>query len=208
MNSSKPVLYLLGAMAIILVLSAGIAFIEPKDSALPAAAAFQDVPGLNEGELPWGIGTTTLRSRLAALDLPALTKEGSAVHTHQHLDIFINGEAVPIPPEIGVNEEDNYISPLHTHDGSGIIHVESPTVQIFTLGQFFGIWGVRFTKNCIGGYCADAGKNLKVYLNGKEHAGDPSAIALLPEMEIAIVYGEEIDAPKTIPKDYDFPPGL
>jgi hypothetical protein len=34
-------------------------------------------------------------------------------------------------------------SPLHTHDTSGIIHVESPTVRSFTLGEFVDLWGGR-----------------------------------------------------------------
>jgi hypothetical protein len=29
---------------------------------------------------------------------------------------------------------------LHTHDESGIIHIESPIEQSFTLGQFLNVW--------------------------------------------------------------------
>jgi hypothetical protein len=55
----------------------------------------------------------------------------------------------------------------------GIIHVESPTVGKFYLGQFFDIWGVRLTSDCIGGYCTDATNTLTVYVNGEKYAGDP-----------------------------------
>jgi hypothetical protein len=48
-------------------------------------------------------------------------------------------------------------SPIHTHDTSGIVHIESPTVRPFTLGQFFDVWGVRFTSDCIGGDCNSRG---------------------------------------------------
>ncbi len=33
------------------------------------------------------------------------------------------------------------MAPLHTHDTSGIIHVESNTVRPYTLGEFLSIWG-------------------------------------------------------------------
>ncbi len=33
------------------------------------------------------------------------------------------------------------MAPLHTHDTSGIIHVESNTVRPYTLGEFLNIWG-------------------------------------------------------------------
>jgi hypothetical protein len=32
------------------------------------------------------------------------------------------------------------MSPLHTHDSSGVIHVESNTDRYFTLGEFLDIW--------------------------------------------------------------------
>ena len=32
------------------------------------------------------------------------------------------------------------MSPLHTHDDSGTIHVESNTVRNYTLGEFLDIW--------------------------------------------------------------------
>jgi len=32
------------------------------------------------------------------------------------------------------------MSPLHTHDATGLIHVESNTIRNFTLGEFLDIW--------------------------------------------------------------------
>ena len=32
------------------------------------------------------------------------------------------------------------MSPLHTHDATGIIHVESNMLRNFTLGEFLDIW--------------------------------------------------------------------
>ncbi len=162
---------------------------------------------LQTSEAPWEAELTHLRDRLTAINLPALTEEGTALHTHQHIDIFVHGTAVPVPAYIGVNETELFISPIHTHDTTGIIHVESPTIQKFTLGQFFDIWGVAFSKNSIGGYTADATSTLAVYVNGKKFEGDPRSIELTAHEEIVVTYGSPKELPK-IPENYTFPEGL
>ena len=35
------------------------------------------------------------------------------------------------------------MAPLHTHDGSGIVHVESTINRDYTLGEFLNIWGLN-----------------------------------------------------------------
>jgi hypothetical protein len=91
--------------------------------------------------------------------------EGTAVHIHQHLELYVDGRKVPVPAGIGINPAVGF-APLHTHDASGVIDVESPTVRTYTLGQFFAVWGVRFTPSCLGGYCAAGDRRLRVYVNG------------------------------------------
>jgi sulfur carrier protein ThiS len=39
------------------------------------------------------------------------------------------------------------MSPLHTHDSSGIIHVESLVERDYTLGEFLDVWGGLGTSN-------------------------------------------------------------
>jgi hypothetical protein len=131
--------------------------------------------------------------------------EGSVMHIHQHLDIFVHGKAVAIPAGIGIDESVGF-SPIHVHDATGIIHVESPTIEKFTLGQFFDVWGVKFTASCIGGYCADSTKSLKVYVNGTLYQEDPRLLALAQHQEIAITYGTAQESPQ-IPTTYSFPTG-
>src|SRR5207253_7906980 len=104
--------------------------------------------------------------RLQVLGLPALTQEGSVLHIHQHIDVFVNGGKVAVPGGIGINDN-SFISPIHTHDASGVIHVESPTKEQFTLGQFFAIWGVRFTRTSVGGYRSTAARPIRVYLRAR-----------------------------------------
>ncbi|OYV84233.1 MAG: hypothetical protein B7X04_00065 [Parcubacteria group bacterium 21-54-25] len=97
-----------------------------------------NLPGIEIGDAPWIPEMQNLRVRLTDVGLPALSSEGSVLHIHQHLDLSINGAPVTVPADIGDAEAYGFIAPVHTHDTSGIIHVESNTVRDFTLGQFFG----------------------------------------------------------------------
>jgi hypothetical protein len=159
--------------------------------------------GLEKGPAPWPPEYAHESDRLAPLKLTALPQEALAEHIHAHLDIFVDGKKVQIPRFIGINDSD-YITELHTHDTRGVIHVEGPKKETFTLGQFVGNWGVRFSKRCIGGYCAKAGKPLKVYVNGKLYRGDPNDIVIHAHDEYAVVYGK---APAKIPSSFKFLPG-
>jgi hypothetical protein len=179
---------------------------EPK--APPAAGVEQlcRLPGMQCSEAPWPAERGHLRARLAMIGLPALPEEGTALHLHQHLDIFIRGRSAPVPAGIGIDAFERFIAPIHTHDDAGVVHVESPTRQPFTLGQFFDIWGVRLTATCVGGYCVQDGKKLQAFVNGQAVTGDPRAIVLGSHQEIVIAYGSDDELPHPMPSRYSFPP--
>jgi hypothetical protein len=171
-------------------------------AAMPGA-----LPGTLTGPAPWGANTADLAARLRALGLPPLDPvEGTAVHIHQHLDLYVDGRRVPVPALIGIDPAVGF-APLHVHDTSGVIHVESPTVRSYTLGQFFGVWGVRFTPSCLGGYCAGGGRRLRVYVNGTLDRSDPTRLVLEPHQEIVVAYGTAAQVPAPVPSSYRFPPG-
>lgn len=195
--------YLIVAGVVILLAVAGYNYFSKPEEIVINPEALQ---GIQTGNAPWGVQTETLRPRLEAIGLPALAEEGAVLHTHQHLDISINGAKLNIPTDIGINEEEKFISQIHTHDLTGIIHVESPVVKDFTLGQFFDIWGVRFTDTCLGGYCAEEGKELKMYVNGQRADGNFRRRELKDHEEIVITYGSAQDEPSPIPSSYQFPP--
>jgi hypothetical protein len=174
----------------------------------PAPRAPAELPGELVGPAPWPRNVTELRQRLAALGLPALGREGTALHIHQHLDVFANGRRVPVPAGIGIDASGGFISPLHTHDATGIIHVESPTVEPFYLGQFFGVWGVRFTPSCLGAYCASRPKQLWVFADGKRVRSDPRALLLEEHEEIVVAFGTREQLPSPLPESFAFPEGL
>src|SRR5919108_3504755 len=53
------------------------------------------------------------------------TMEHFNTHIHAHLDIFISGKEFAIPSDIGIIPN-KCIYWLHTHDDTGVIHIESP----------------------------------------------------------------------------------
>jgi hypothetical protein len=163
------------------------------------------LPGIRLDKPPWAPESKHLIQRLNILGIAILPQEALQVHEHMHLDVYDNGKHVDVPQYIGFNAQKTGLTPLHTHDASGVIHKESASPYDFTLGQFFGIWGVRLSKTCIGGLCAKAGEPLRVFVNGHQFLGDPTRIVLRAHDEIAIAYGT---LPKKVPKSYHFPAGL
>jgi hypothetical protein len=125
-------------------------------------------------------------------------QEYSNFHIHAHLDIFIDGKPHAVPESIGIIDR-SCLYWMHTHDPSGIIHIEAPETRAFTLAQFFEIWkstakGIPATKEA-----------PKIYLNGKRVNGRLEQVEIGPLAEIALVYGKE---PATIPSSYDFSKNL
>jgi hypothetical protein len=142
-----------------------------------------------------------------AAGLPMLGQEGQVLHIHSHLDVFVDGKQVTVPADIGIDLVKQQISPLHTHDTSGVVHIESPVKADFTLGEFMTEWNVPITKDSIGTLKTGGGKELHVFVNGKEQSGDPSALKLGAHDEIAVVYGSPA-VKVQVPTSYNWPQGL
>ena len=81
-------------------------------------------------------------------------------HIHPNLTLITDGNPVPIPENIGIDKtlyKDHSLSkygmpgmaPLHTHDSSGTLHVESNANRNYTLGEFFNIWGLNLEGKTI-----------------------------------------------------------
>ena len=111
----------------------------------------------------------------------------------------MNGKKVKIPALVGINPGAGYLTELHTHDDSGVIHIEAQKSRDFTVGQFFAEWAVFLNAHSIGGY-----KGLKWYVDGKRQTGNPQTLILKPHQEIAFVVGKP---PAKIPSSYAFPAG-
>jgi hypothetical protein len=151
--------------------------------------------------IPWStLAGKPLAGRLAALHLHALGQEGQAEHIHAHLDLYVKGKRVQVPASIGIDYQQQFITELHTHDTTGVIHIESPQITTFSLGQFFGEWGVKLTSRCVGPYCGA----IHWWVNGKPQTGDPAGHVLHAHEEIVVAEGAP---PFVVPKHYAFPLG-
>jgi hypothetical protein len=195
-------------LAIVLVAGAGGLAISAAHRDRQPATSPVPLAGLQTGPAPWSANTADLAERLQAIGLAPLSPiEGTAVHIHQHLDLYVDSHKVPVPAGIGIDPAVGY-APLHTHDSSGVIHVESPTVRPYTLGELFAVWGVRLTPSCLGGYCAGGGRQLRVYVDGRAYQGDPTTLVLAAHQELVVAFGTAAQQPSPVPSTYPFPPGL
>lgn len=149
---------------------------------------------------PWSAPTDAAAAMRAA-GLPMLSREGTVEHIHAHLDVRINTQSVEVPAMIGIDRRG--ISPVHTHDSSGVIHIESPVKRAFTLGEFFTEWDVGLSADSIGGLRAGDGKTLRAFINGNPVTGNPAALPLNAHDEIVLIYGTAQPG-ESIPAHYDF----
>jgi hypothetical protein len=199
----------IASAAAVIVLAGAIVLWHPwSKSGATAAKSFDqaNLPGLitTQDLSQWTANTTDLPARISDLGLPPLTtSEQLAFHIHQDLQIFIDGHSFTIPAGIGIDEADGKISVIHVHETDGVIHVESPIVRTFTLGDFFGVWGLNFTPTAIGGFENVGGKSLKVFLNGKPYAGNPTEMPLKEHEIIAVTYGTPQELPQ-IPDQFSW----
>ena len=80
-----------------------------------------------------------------------LTNE-SYIHVHPYVRIIINGQDVAIPAEVGFFHGGTCLEPVHTHDASGILHVElgaADSGHNYTLSDFFTIWSATPGKGTV-----------------------------------------------------------
>jgi hypothetical protein len=143
-------------------------------------------PGLQTSQPPWRPEYAHLAQRLHEIGIPPGGKE--KFHIHAMLHIYVNGLLVPLPADIGIDAAKGIETSMHTHDGTGIIHMEAPRPFRYTLGDFFAVWGVKLGPAQVGGLTGYGGDKLHFYLNGKPLA-DPAALVLHRYDSIVIGYG-------------------
>lgn len=153
-------------------------------------------PGLQTSSPPWHPEYAHLVERLRSLHLPVVGKE--RFHIHAMLHIYVNGLLVPLPADIGIVKSKGLETSLHTHDGSGIIHMEADHPYKFTLGDFFAVWGVKLGPAQVGGLKGLGGDHLHFYVNGKPLT-NPAAHVLRREDSVVIGYGPDNGFPHTPP---------
>lgn len=145
--------------------------------------------------------------------IQCLGAEQLLFHIHVHLTVFLHGVARRIPYGIGARGAQVTATPagpdvgagtcfywLHTHAADGIVHIESPIVRTFTLGDFFDVWGQKLGPEQVG---PSAG-SVTALLNGRVYRGDPRDIPLTAHAQIQL----EVGRPLVRPVSIAFPAGL
>lgn len=150
------------------------------------------------GTIGYGVYTLSQSKGGGNFPFPCLA-EVTTVHVHPWLQISINLGAgitnVTIPTAVGILDPQitnglagggSCFEPMHTHDSSGIIHVEAASVSgQYTLGAFFQIWQVTYgTVNVNGvsrpvvfnntdilGYKNDGTHTVSLLVDGKPFTG-------------------------------------
>lgn len=169
------------------------------------------VQGSTVGQQVYPPGDTSKGGHGQAVDgIPCdATAVPLVAHYHAHLAIFVDGKQVAVPYGIGIVpplqvsqgfvDSGSCLYWMHTHDATGIIHVETPAARAFTLGQFFAIWGRPLSATDLLGH---SGK-LQVYVNGRAYSGNPARIVLTDHQEITLELGGHVQPPS-----YAWPQGL
>lgn len=133
--------------------------------------------------------------------------EQVAFHIHSRLTIFVHGRQESVPYGVGISDPQTEnvggvpfaasgacFSWLHTHAADGIIHIESPVQRIYTLGNFFDIWGQPLSTTRVG----PAQGPVTALFNGKVWRGDPRDIPLRAHAQIQLEVGRPLVAPVLI----------
>jgi hypothetical protein len=150
----------------------------------PGLQTSQPASGLSQA--PWQPEYAHLAQRLKLIGIPPGGKE--KFHIHALLHIYVNGLLRPLPADIGLDPAKGLESSMHTHDSTGIIHMEAPHPYNYTLGDFFSVWGVKLGPAQVGGLTGYGGDHLHFYLNGKPFT-NPAAQVLHNGDSVVIGYG-------------------
>jgi hypothetical protein len=133
--------------------------------------------------------------------------EQLAYHIHSHLQVYVAGRPRALPGAIGINGPVAQQTPegpfygasqciywLHTHTNDGVIHVESPTKRVYTLGNFFDEWRQPLSRTQVAG----AHGNVSAFVNGKPWTKDPRTIPLVPHASIQLNVGQPTVNPQPV----------
>ena len=168
-------------------------------SSAPPAAGTQPGPEripLEQGPALAPASTTTPGTTVDGIQCAPI--EQLAYHIHAHLQVYVNGQPRSLPGAIGILGPVAQQTPygpfyggqqcyywLHTHASDGVIHIESPTQRIYTLGNFFHEWRQPLSGTQVAG----ASGPVTAFVNGKRWTGSVASVPLLRHAVIQLDVG-------------------
>ena len=199
--------------AISLAIATSVAFACSSDSTQPVTPpgpAFSAPLPIAAGEVigaaTYAAGDSSAGGQGAPVDGISCDTTTPIQHIHVHLTLIANGQQRAIPIAIGVGNPfilQNFVVAagcfywLHTHDATGIVHIEAPVTTTFNLGQFFAVWGEPLSSSNVAGFSG----TVTAYVDSTLYTGDLGAIDFQERRQITLIVGT---VPDTIPV-YAFP---
>jgi len=172
----------------------------------------QQPPGIGPEKVPIPAGPPlgAVKSDLYGEPIDGIQCEASeqvVYHIHAHLTVYVDGQPRQVPSGIGIappiqvtnTASGEFVSGgscfywLHTHSADGIIHIESPTQRLYTLGQLFDVWGQSLAPGKVG----PATGPLTVFVDGQPYSGNPRDIELTAHGQVQLDVGTVVP-PQTI----------
>lgn len=160
--------------------------------------------------------------------MPCVSSMPNTYHVHAFVGIIINGRQLAIPDGIGMDgpgadgtyagipnwtEYATCYYYIHTHDASGVLHVESPqsaslSSSLYTLGNAFDMWGMALSSTQIGPYSGTVRAYVaQVPLKTAQilrsdytlYGGDPRTVPLYSHTTAWLEIGPAYIAPSSLP---------
>jgi hypothetical protein len=218
----RMVYIVVGALVVLLVAALGVFRWQQNQKIAAAYATPSPAPSSSKGPAPiqivdgTAIGKVMIAAAKQSADTPkgghgqavdgieCATSEYATLHVHPHLALFYKGTQVQIPALVGISPTSGggCLYWLHTHDATGLIHVEAPQLSPtggtdYNLGMFFDIWGQTLNATNVAGLSGP----VTAFLNGEKFSGDPRLIPLKSHNQITLEVGKVVTPPV-----YSFPP--
>lgn len=206
----------------------------PSSSASPTPMPASETIGYGES---WGAdnvfspndGDTSTGGQGQTIDsMPCATTMPNTYHVHAFVGILINGRQMGLPDGIGMKNPGadatydgipnwtEYASCyyyIHTHDASGVLHIESPqsvslSTSLYTLGNAFDVWGRPLSSTQIGPYTGTVRayvaqvplKTAQILRSDyTQYSADPRSIPLHSHTTIWLEIGPAYVTPSNLP---------
>lgn len=89
--------------------------------------------------IPSPIATAPVASTIEDPLAACVNHDELGLHIHVLLVPVVNRQPTTLPANIGITED--CLRPIHTHSDDNVLHIEYTEDRVFTLGEFYEIWG-------------------------------------------------------------------
>jgi hypothetical protein len=200
----------IAAISLAIATSIAVACSSDSTQPTPSGPAFSAPLPIAAGEVigapTYAAGDSSAGGQGAPVDGISCDTTTPIQHIHVHLTLIADGQQRAIPIAIGVGNPfilQHFVVAagcyywLHTHDATGIVHIEAPVTTTFNLGQFFAVWGEPLSSSNVAGFSG----TVTAYVDSTLYTGDLGAIDFQEHRQITLIVGT---VPDTIPV-YAFP---